>query len=133
MVVYCKMINSRDCCITESKTIGSFCDGRLSFCKFLSKCFASVLESAVLSTLIGLNKVAVLIPIVMGFSLLPIKKFDNFGSALWHSDKNRDGFSGLCWRSGVLLENDKRFELLASGISFIDGEHLLEEGHLAVV
>ena len=83
--------------------------------------------------LIGLNKLAVLIPIVRGFSLLPYKNFDNFGSALWHSDKIRDGFSGLGGRGGVLLENDKCSGLLASGISFIDGEHLREVGNLEVV
>ena len=32
-----------------------------------------------------------------------------------------------------MLENDERFGLLASGISFVDGEHLREVGYLAVV
>ena len=61
----------------------SFCDCRLRFCKFfLSEYFASVLESAVLSMLFGVNKLAVLIPILRGFSLLPIKNFDNIVSVL---------------------------------------------------
>ena len=42
LVVYCEMINSRDCCIPESKTIGSLCDGRLRFASLLSEYFASV-------------------------------------------------------------------------------------------
>ena len=84
--------------------------------------------------LIGLNKLAVLIPIESGFSLLPYKNFDNNGLVVWHSDKNSDGFSGLGGKGGgVLLENDERSGLLASGISFIDGEHLREVGYLAVV
>ena len=49
-----------------------------------------------------------------------------------HSNKNRDGFSGLGGRGGVLLENEERSGLLASKFSFIDGEHLHEFGHLAV-
>ena len=83
--------------------------------------------------LIGLSKLVVLIPIVRGFSLLPFKNFDNIGSVLWLSDKNRDGFSGLGGRGGVMLEKDKCSGLLASGISFIDGGHLRDVGRLAVV
>ena len=78
------------------------------------------------SMLIGLKKLAVFIPIVMGFSLLPFKNLDSIGSVLWHSNKNRDDFSGLGVRGGVLLENDKRYGLLASGISLKDGEHIRE-------
>ena len=83
--------------------------------------------------LIGLNELAVLIPIESGFSLLPFKNFDNIGLVVWHSDKNSDGFSGLGGKGGVLLENDERSGLLASRISFIDGEHLREVEYLAVV
>ena len=77
LVVYCKMINSRDCCITEIKTIGIFCDGRLGFCKFFIQvfCFCFGVRS---SMLIGLNKLAVRIPIVRGFSLLPFKNLFRF-------------------------------------------------------
>ena len=117
----------------RAKRSGVFATVVSGFAKFLSECFTSVLESTVLSMLIGLNKLVVLIPIVGGFSLLPFKNFDNIGLVLWHSDKYRDGFSGLGVRGGVLLENDERSGLLASGISFIDGEHLREVGYLAVV
>ena len=72
----------------------------------------------------GVNKLAVLIPMVSGFLLLPFKNFDNIGLILWHSDKNKDGFSGLSGKGGVLLNNDERSRLPASRISFIDGEHL---------
>ena len=74
---------------------------------------------------IGLNKLAVLIPIVSGFSLLPFNNFDKIGSVLWHSDKNRDGFSGLGGIGGALFENE-RSGLLDSGILFIDREHIRE-------
>ena len=86
-----------------------------------------------LSMFIGLNKPAVFIPIVRGFSLFQFEKIYNIGSVLWHSDKNRDGFSGLGGRGGYLLENDKSSGLFASGILCIDGELLREVGHLAVV
>ena len=102
------------------------------FAKFLSEFFNSVLDSNVLLMLIGLKKLAVLIPIESGFLLLPFKNFD-ICFVVWHSDKNSDGFSGLGGKGGVLLENDERSGLLASGISFIDGEHLREVGYLAVV
>ena len=83
--------------------------------------------------LVGLNKLALLTPIVRGFSLLPFKNFESIGLVLWHSDKNKDGFCGLGGKSSVLWENDELSRLLALGIYFFDGEHLREVGHLAVV
>ena len=88
------------------------------------------MDSTVLLMLIALNELDALIPIERGYSLLPFKNFDNIGLVLWNSDKNSDVFSGL---GGVLLENDERSGLLASGISFIDGEHLCGVGYLSVV
>ena len=101
------------------------------FANFLTECFTSVLDSTVVSMLIGLNELDVLILLERGFSLLTFKNFDSIGLVLWHSDKNSDGFFG--GKGGVLLENDERSGLLASGISFIDGEHLRGVGYLAVV
>ena len=60
-----------------------------------------------LSILIGLIKRVEVIPMVRGFSLLPFINFDNLGSVLWYSDKNRDGFFGLGGRGGALLANDQ--------------------------
>ena len=116
----------------RAKRSGVFATVVSGFTKFLSEGFTSVWDSTVLSMLFGLNKLAVLLPIVGGFSLLPFKNFDNIGLILWHSDKNKDGYSSLCGRGCVLWENDNSSGLLASGISFIDGEHLREVGHLAV-
>ena len=127
--IMCSFVSGK----THAHWLGVFAAVVSGFASFLSEYFASVLESAVLSMLIGWNNLSVLIPIAMGFSLLPFKNFNNIGLVLWHSYKNRDGFSGHCGRGGVLLENDKRSWLLASGISFIDGEHHLKVEHLAVV
>ena len=124
-----KLISSR----AVSLRAGDFAPVISGFANFLSECFASVLDLAVVFLLNGLNKPAILIPIVRGFSLMPFWNFYNLGSVLWHSDENRDGFSDLGGRDGVLLKNDKRSGLLASGILFSDGKHLRGFGHLEVV
>ena len=68
------MINSRVRGITENKTIGCFSDGRLMFRKyFIRVLFFFFGFGSFGSMLIGLNKLAVLILIVRGFSLLPFK------------------------------------------------------------
>ena len=125
-MVESKLISSR----AVSLRAGDFAPVISGFANFLSECFASVLDLAVVFLLNGLKK---LIPIVRGFSLMPFWNFYNLGSVLWHSDENRDGFSDLGGRDGVLLKNDKRSGLLASGILFSDGKHLRGFGHLEVV
>ena len=69
---------------------------------FVSECFASVLDSAESSAmLIDPNKFAVVIPIVNGFSLLPLRNSHKIDLNLRHSDKHRYALSGLVWRGGV--------------------------------
>ena len=57
----------------RAKRSGVFATVVSGFAKFLSDCFTFVFDSTELSMLIGLNRLAVLIPIVRGFSLLPFK------------------------------------------------------------